>query len=188
MLTPDWANGFLYIVLSTNSIVRITADLQTITPVGPPAVGYVGGIAVGNGHVYVAVLGTHDVYVTKLDPSGNVVYSTYFGGSADDNATAMAVDRAGNVYVTGSTASLDFPVTKGAFASQGASFLFRLNPDGSLGYSTYFAPSTTSSAIAVDAAGSAYLAGSTRKAIFRSRRAPIKPLATALPSARDFSK
>ncbi len=160
LLTPDWANGFLYIVLANNSIVRITADLQTITPVGPPAVGYVGGIAVGNGHAYVAVLGTHDIYVTKLDPSGNVVYSTYFGGSADDNATAMAVDRAGNVYVTGSTSSLDFPVTKGAFASQGASFLFRLNPDGSLAYSTYFAPSTIPSSIAVDASGSAYLAGS----------------------------
>ena len=162
LLTPDWANGFLYSVLSTNSIVRITADLQTTTPIGPPAVGYVGGIAVGNGHVYAAVLGTHDVYVTKLDPSGSVVYSTYFGGSADDNATAMAVDQAGNVYVTGSTSSLDFPVTKGAYASQGLSFLFRLNPDGSLGYSTYFAPSTIPSSIAVDAAGSAYLAGSTQ--------------------------
>jgi uncharacterized protein (TIGR03437 family) len=161
LLTADWASGFLYVALSTNAIVRITADLRTITPAGPPALGYVTGIAVGNGHAYVAVAGTHDVYVTKLDAAGNVVYSTYFGGSAEDNATAMVVDQAGNVYVTGSTGSLDFPVTKGAYASTGTSFLFRLNPDGGLGYSTYFAPSTTPSAISVDTAGSAYLAGTT---------------------------
>jgi uncharacterized protein (TIGR03437 family) len=90
-----------------------------------------------------------------------VVYSTYFGGSAEDTASAIAVDAAGNVYVTGNTASLDFPVTKGAYASAGTIFLFKLNPDGSLGYSTYFAGGTPL-AVAVDGAGSAYLAGSTQ--------------------------
>ena len=76
-------------------------------------------------------------------------------------AAAIAVDPAGNVYVTGSTTSLDFPVTKGAYASTGTSFLFKLNPDGSVGYSTYFTGASPNS-VAVDAAGSAYLAGSSR--------------------------
>ena len=97
--------------------------------------------------------------MTKLDASGNVVYSTYFGGNSDDSARAMTVDRAGNVYVTGSTASLDFPTTKGAYASTGgSSFLFRLNPDGSVGYSTYFTGATPA-VLAVDAAGSVYMGG-----------------------------
>jgi uncharacterized protein (TIGR03437 family) len=159
VIAADWANGFLYAVRSPSTIVRITTDLQTVTPVGPPAAGNIGGITVANGHAYVAVLGTRDVYVTKLDPSGKVVYSTYFGGSADDVANAIAVDATGNVYVTGTTLSLDFPVTKGAYASTGTSFLFKLNPDGSVGYSTYFTGANPI-AIAVDAAGSAYLAGS----------------------------
>jgi hypothetical protein len=181
-LVPDWANGFLYTLAAPYTVLRISSDLQTTTPVGPPEIGIVdgtSGIAVANGHVYVAVNGTRDVYVTKLDPLGNVVYCTYFGGSDDDIATAMTVDQAGSVYVAGTTTSLDFPATNGAFASTGGSFLFKLNPDGTLGYSTYFAPApATPAAIAVDTAGSVYLAGSTY-----SNNLPFTPgaLLTTLP-------
>src|ERR1700734_1457105 len=59
----------------------------------------------------------HYAYVTKLDSSGNVVYSTYFGGNGDDLATAMTVDTAGAVYVSGTTTSTNFPVTQGAYSS-----------------------------------------------------------------------
>jgi hypothetical protein len=113
--------------------------------------------------------GGSDVFVTKLDPAGNVVYSTYFGGSGADVATAMAVDPQGGVYVTGSTTSTDFPTTPGAYSSSVpppsggvpiVTFLFKLNSDGSVGYATYFSNSqTTSYAIAVDRAGFAYLTG-----------------------------
>ena len=161
LVTPDWANGYLYTAIQPSAVVRITTDLKTVTPVGPPEVGGVNAIAVSNGHAYVGVFGSRDTYVTKLDPNGNVVYSTYFGGSSDDVAGAIAVDPAGNVYVTGTTSSLDFPVTKGAYSPKGGSFLFKLNPDGSVGYSTYFAPPGNSPiAIAVDAAGSLYIGGS----------------------------
>jgi uncharacterized protein (TIGR03437 family) len=161
LVVPDWANGFLYTAIQPGTVVRITTDLKTVTPVGPLAVGGVNAIAVANGHAYVGVFGSRDVYVTKLDPNGNVVYSTYFGGSSDDIAYAMAVHPSGSVYVTGTTTSLDFPVTTGAYAAKGGSFLFKLNPDGSVGYSTYFAPAGNSpGAIAVDVAGSAYLGGS----------------------------
>jgi hypothetical protein len=61
LFVADWANGFLYSVAPPSSIVRITSNLQTVTPVGPPAVGNVTGIAVANGHAYVAVFATPDV-------------------------------------------------------------------------------------------------------------------------------
>lgn len=156
----DWANGYLY-AASSSAVVRITTNLANVTPVGPASIGgAVTSIAAANGIAYVADAGSRDVYVTKLDPSGSVVYSTYFGGSGDDVATGMAVDAAGNVYVTGSTTSLDFPVTKGAYASTGSSFLFRLNADGAIGYSTY--ATQAPSAIAVDSKGAAYIAGDTQ--------------------------
>ena len=156
VFVADWTNGFLY--TAGQSVVRITTDLQTVMPVGPATTGYISSIAAKNGIAYVALQGTRDVYVTKLDPSGNIVYSTYYGGSADDVATALTVDKSGNVYVAGTTNSVDFPVTKGAYANSGGSFLFKLNPDGSLGYSTYFTGAIPET-VAVDASGSAYMAG-----------------------------
>jgi uncharacterized protein (TIGR03437 family) len=111
-----------------------------------------------------------DVFIVKLDMFGNVVYATYFGGSGQDAASAVAVDKLGNVYVTGLTSSPDFPVTKGAYQSaapptppsgqRGASFLFKLNAGGTLAYATYFSTSESNPrAIAVDDAGSAYITG-----------------------------
>src|SRR5579863_1922881 len=70
----------------------------------------------------------------------------------------MTVDAQGNVFVTGTTGSADFPVSSGAYATSGYVFLFRLNPDGSLGYSTYFS-GTTPAAVATDGSGSAWLLG-----------------------------
>jgi uncharacterized protein (TIGR03437 family) len=103
-----------------------------------------------------------DVFVTKLDTNGNIVYSTYFGGSGTDNAVGLALGSDGSVYVTGTTDSADFPVTKGAYASSGTNFVFKLNPDGSKAWSTYFADfASRPYAIAVDAAGSPYIGGQT---------------------------
>ena len=59
--------------------------------------------------------GGDDAFVTKLNPTGTaLVYSTYLGGSADDGGIAIAVDTAGNAYVTGGTDSINFP-TANAF-------------------------------------------------------------------------
>jgi len=59
--------------------------------------------------------GLSDAVIVKFDPNGNVIWSTYYGGSGrDDDWVEVAVDGNGNIVVTGSTQSLDFPVTAGA--------------------------------------------------------------------------
>src|SRR5213593_4070678 len=104
-----------------------------------------------------------------IDPV--LAYSTYLGGSADDQGLAIAVDAQGNAYVTGDTGSADFlqgdpfPTTSGAFRTTPAGiFVTKLNADGSaLLYSSYLgaAGSDCVSGIAVDAAGNAYVTGFT---------------------------
>ena len=113
--------------------------------------------------------GSGNAFVTKLNPVGTapLVYSTYLGGNGGDGGNGIAVDAAGNAYVTGLTGSTNFPTTPGAFqtAKQGFYnvFVTKLNPAGTapLIYSTYLGGSTSDIAtgIAVDTAGSAYVTG-----------------------------
>ena len=79
--------------------------------------------------------GDEDAFVTKFDKDGNLVFSTYLGGSTQDRAQGIAVDREGNVYVHGQASSVDYP-TVNAFQSVHAggyidSTLTILSPDGS---------------------------------------------------------
>jgi hypothetical protein len=68
----------------------------------------------GSGNIY-TVGGSTDVALTKRDPLGTVLYTHTFGGSGNDSGLAVAVAGPGNVFVTGETASTDFPTTTGAF-------------------------------------------------------------------------
>src|SRR5437667_1507653 len=92
-------------------------------------------------------------------------YSTYLGGGAGDWGNGIAVDAAGNAYVTGYTASSDFPTTAGTFQPNfgggAGAFVTKLNPTGTaLVYSTYlFGNGGGGNGIAVDADGNAYVAG-----------------------------
>lgn len=124
------------------------------------------------------------VFVAKLDPTGSsLVYATILGGSGEDHATGIAVDADGAAYVTGYTASTDFPTTH-AFQATSAggqcgstsdpapcfhAFVAKLDPTGSsLVYSTYLggAGNDIASGIAVDATGAAYVVGSTSSSDF----------------------
>ncbi|MGH7812424.1 MAG: SBBP repeat-containing protein [Candidatus Binataceae bacterium] len=60
--------------------------------------------------------GDYDAFVTELNAAGSaLVYSTYLGGSNDDQGYRIAVDSSGNAYVAGQTDSTNFPTTSGAF-------------------------------------------------------------------------
>jgi hypothetical protein len=101
------------------------------------------------------------------------VYSTYLGGSAREIGEGLAVDTAGNAFVTGITDSADFPTTRGAFQSTlggvNDAFVTTLNPAGSaLVSSTYLGGNLLDEGfgIAVDADGNAFVTGRTFSANF----------------------
>ena len=107
-----------------------------------------------------------EAFVTKLNNSGSaLVYSTFLGGSGQDSGEAIAVDSAGNAYVTGFTTSTNFPTTPGALQAaiggNGSAFVSKLDPSGSaFVYSTYLGGTFAfGSGIAVDSAGNAYVTG-----------------------------
>ena len=111
-----------------------------------------------------------------------MLYCTYLGGRGDDRAFGIAVDPAGNAYVTGWTGSSAFPTVapvQSTIAGGKDAFVATLNPAGNaLIYSTYLGGAATDSgnAIAVDAAGNAYVAGGTYALNLTSpRRARINP-------------
>ncbi|MBI1741616.1 SBBP repeat-containing protein [Candidatus Acetothermia bacterium] len=117
--------------------------------------------------------GSEDVFVTKFDPAGMRVYSTYFGGSGDDIGYGIAVDSSGNAYVTGSTYSSNFPTANPLQPSLGGGFIdafvAKLSSDGkALVYSTYLGGNgdDIGSGIAVDSSGNAYVTGSTKSTNF----------------------
>lgn len=110
-----------------------------------------------------------NAFISKLDPDGfGLIYSTYLGGSSSDMGSDIAIDLSGNAYVTGSTDSLDFPITAGSFQTtltglQNA-FITKLNPMGTAPvYSTYVGGTAYDygSGIAVDSAGNASIVGVT---------------------------
>jgi hypothetical protein len=113
--------------------------------------------------------GVRDAYVTKLNPAGSgLVYSTYVGGADDDIGNDVAVDASGTAFVTGQTASLDFPTTSGAHNTTYNlgydAFVTRLDTSGSaLLYSTYLGGTAEDggSDVAVDDSRNAYVTGLT---------------------------
>lgn len=137
-----------------------TASLDFPTQPNPPPVGPAGGF---------------DAFVMEMNASGSaLVYSTYLGGSSDENDQGgmlsyggIALDSAGNAYVTGLTTSDNFPTTPGGIApfNNGSfvadAFVTKLNGSGSLVYSTCIGGPgfDAGHAIAVDPLGQAYITG-----------------------------
>ncbi|MFZ3216588.1 MAG: SBBP repeat-containing protein [Candidatus Acidiferrales bacterium] len=147
---------------------------------------YAGGIAIDStGNAYVtgqtmsanfpvksayqqSLNGTADAYVAKLNPSGTaLLYSTYLGGSADDDGDAIAVDSVGNAYATGLTQSSDFPTLaalQGVYGGSTDAFLIEMDPNGIPLFSSYIggADQDQGNGIAVDSLENVYLTGITQ--------------------------
>jgi len=128
-----------------------------------------------------SIAGVADGFISKLNPTGtSLVYSTYLGGSGIDGATAVAVNAMGEAYVTGFTASDNFPILNHLQGSRTAlfdAFVTKLNAEGNqLDYSTYLGGSGIDAgfAIAVDVAGNAYVMGQTDSINFPTAN-PVRP-------------
>jgi hypothetical protein len=137
-------------------IAGYTASTQTTFPVHlGPDLSYNGG--------------PYDAFVAKVNPTGTaLVYAGFLGGEGDDSSTAIALDSAGSAYLTGiTTSTASFPVLQGPDLTangQTDAFVAKVNAAGTgLVYAGFLggAANEIARAIAVDAAGCAYLAGST---------------------------
>ncbi|MBI3817089.1 MAG: SBBP repeat-containing protein [Planctomycetes bacterium] len=108
-----------------------------------------------------AVVGRDEARSLTIDPV--LIYATYLGGSVNENLYAVATDDVGATYVSGSTPSLDFPSTPGAFQTTNngiylAGYVTKFSANGTLLYST-FINASEGYALAVDAAHNVFFAG-----------------------------
>jgi hypothetical protein len=136
--------------------------------VGPDGSTYAAGVARA-----ISTSDQDEAFVAHLSADGKtLLYMTYLGGSGASEARGIAVDNAGNAYITGQTAAADFPVLQAVdpFCDMSPSakcstdaFVAKLDADGSLTFATYLGGSGADSgnAIAVDSAGDIYVAGTT---------------------------
>ena len=103
------------------------------------------------------------------------MFSTYLGGSGDDEGRAIALDGSGNIYLAGRTTSVDFPQQSALppeLGQAGSNFVVEMTPDGrSLVYSTYFADAQTGvTALHATPTGTVYLTGTTGSTAFPTVR------------------
>ncbi|WP_371804301.1 SBBP repeat-containing protein [Candidatus Lokiarchaeum ossiferum] len=139
--------GFIYIVGTTNS-----TDFPTTFNAILPIYG-----------------GNDDCFLVKISPDASkIIFSTYIGGSAHDEARFVAVDPNGYIYVVGQTKSTNFPITSNAYDQtfNGITdvFICKINPDGmTMSYSTYIGTSQGDypTAMDVDEFGQVFIAGGT---------------------------
>jgi uncharacterized repeat protein (TIGR01451 family) len=135
------------------------------------------------------LFGDFDAFVTELNAQGNaLLFSTYLGGSGNDEGSAIAVDSPGALYVTGGAgvgSADDFPTTQGAFqrlygGGMNDAFVTKFDPtqagSATLVYSTFLggAGVERGNSIAVDSAGNAYVTGRTSSTDFPTRN-PLQP-------------
>ncbi|MDX6557960.1 MAG: hypothetical protein QOF72_1009, partial [Blastocatellia bacterium] len=112
-----------------------------------------------------------------IDPV--LVYSTYFGGAGADAATAITVNSAGEAFITGTTASINFPGTSllGASTSNGDAYVAKVNAAGTaIVFASYFGGDNPdfANAITLDQSGNIYVAGSTQSFNFPTAGTPYQ--------------
>jgi hypothetical protein len=134
---------------------------------------YVAGVTsstnfpVTSGAFQTSFVGVQDAFVTKVSPTGAMVYSTYLGGSSFDWASGITIDGSGNAYVAGYTSSAGFPAVGGVqpgFNGFYDAFVSELNPAGNgLKFSTFYGGTGAdqANAITLDASANIFVGGQT---------------------------
>ncbi len=137
-----WHSQLLYRALVTNAAGEVVIGGETYSPDFPTTAGAFDRTRAGD---------SSDGFVAKLDPLGDLVFSTFLGGTNPDNVAAVAFAPDGQIIAGGHTSAADFPTTPGAFdrtynapnapadgGAHGDFFIARLTADGSqLTYGTY---------------------------------------------------
>lgn len=172
----------------TDAVTAVQFDQNGIVYVA----GYIttGGLEQSGGAMLEEFGGSVDAFLAKLDPrqagGASLVYFTFFGGSGEDRAKALALDASGFIYLAGSTTSSNFPLagatpqTAPGSTETPDAFVVKLHPalngTESLFYSTFLGGSAADEAtgVAVDAAGAIYVAGTTRSEDFPLSSAPAQ--------------
>jgi hypothetical protein len=185
-LLDDRTVGFEIGAYDSSKPLIIDPTISYSTYLGGTGMGAVTGVAVDpSGNLYVTgwtealnfpIVGAAqvssgggvDAFVVKLNAAGTaILYATYIGGNGDDRGAAIVVDSANQAYVTGSTASSNFPKVSSLRATLGGgrdAFVLKLNVQGNgLIFSSLIggASNDWGTAIAVDSSGNGYVAGDT---------------------------
>ncbi len=132
--------------------------------------------------IYGSNSGDWDAFVTKLNASGSLTFSTYLGGNGGDVGYGITVDSYGNVYINGKTESTNFPTVSaiyGSYSGKSDAFVTKMNTlDSSLGYSTYLGGSGFDFGwgITIDISGNAYVTGGTSSSDFPTASAIYESL------------
>ena len=175
-------------VLTYSSLIGSSgADAVTALKVDPAgmiyAVGYmtnVNDVTGSDSAFQTTAKGGQDIFLAKINPAASgaasLLYFSFIGGSGADIPTAIALDSAGNVYITGSTTSIDFPLAgntpSATLGGTTDAFLVKFQPAAqgieALPYATYLGGSDidVGNAIDVDSQGAAYITGYTRSGDF----------------------
>jgi len=155
-------------------LIRVPSATETLSP---PTLAFThGGYLVST--PFSGTLSEESARSTTTASTNGLTFSTYLGGSSNDEGVSIAIDTAGNSYVAGYTSSADFPTTPGAFSTtcvnyctNWEAFISKIDPTGStLVYSTFLggtvangtaAPYSQPAHLAIDKTGDAYIAGTT---------------------------
>jgi hypothetical protein len=162
------ADGRLTLVTESNRLTLKRPEIYQIVAGRRESVS--GNFTLKNGKVGFAVQKYDRSKPLVIDPV--LLYSSFLGGvSGSTNSNAIALDAAGSFYVTGQTASIDFPISGAAqpgYIANYDAFVAKFTSSGTLVYATYLGGESNDqgTGIAVDANNSAYITGSTSSTTF----------------------